>query len=744
MTKLKAICSMLFVVSTATFLASIATLVVPITAQAQTPTLAVNAAATRTTINPSIYGGQDAFNTNALDLALVTQAKMGNVRWGGDTATTYNWENDGANTGNDTVFFFAGNASLTSAPTPGATPDSMISKYRTAYSGIQPLITIPIIPYVNGYWQGTCSFPQASYVTQQSYATFTGTTYPSGGLSCGNGVAASNGQTIQDTNLAYNYVPNTTTIEGGWISHLISTFGSCSGGGVCWYQLDNEPGGWSNTHRDVEYSQPNYTTIASLGETYASLIRSKDSTAAILGPSDFGLWGWVDESPTSDPAIVYYLKQFAAYDATNGVRTLTDLDEHNGIGDNTQTIQYDFDQVRSYWDPTSTYYSQIYANYANDGWPSGISGTSAIQFIPRCQAYAAAYYPGTHCTMSEYEVSHWPAATGIPASGGSGYSLYDTGVLTGAGCTGLDYQVFGVSSGAVTSVHVYGNAAGCSVQNAVTTAKGGTQAGGGTGLTLNLTTVNPEQGGSNVIDAAILADALGVFGYYDLQLADLFDPISITSLGTISVDNCGSGYTVGNGGGLNNGASGTYQVTSVGAGGCVTGVMVNQQGGGNSLATGVATTWYGPGSPSGLTLNITSLGDAEAYTYMLYRNYDGAGHGFGDTSVTSSSTNSTELSVYGATRSSDGALTVMVVNKEATSYSTTLTLSGFAAATSAGTYTYSDANLGGIVAGTTSVSGGVVSYTFPPYSVTEFVFTSSGSSGPPAPTPPTGLVATAQ
>src|SRR5260370_7692209 len=57
----------------------------------------------------------------------------------------------------------------------------------------------------------------------------------------------------------------------------------------------------------------------------------------------------------------------------------------------------------------------------------------------------------------------------------------------------------------------------------------------------------------------------------------------------------------------------------------------------------------------------------------MYRNYDGAKSGFGDTSVLAAVANPDNLSAFAAIRSSDGALTVMAINK-VLSGSTPLTL----------------------------------------------------------------------
>src|SRR5581483_2591088 len=56
-------------------------------------------------------------------------------------------------------------------------------------------------------------------------------------------------------------------------------------------------------------------------------------------------------------------------------------------------------------------------------------------------------------------------------------------------------------------------------------------------------------------------------------------------------------------------------------------------------------------------------GSAVTNGFKMYRNYDGQKSTFGDTSVRATVPNPDELSAFASRRSSDGALTVMVVNK---------------------------------------------------------------------------------
>ncbi len=124
--------------------------------------------------------------------------------------------------------------------------------------------------------------------------------------------------------------------------------------------------------------------------------------------------------------------------------------------------------------------------------------------------------------------------------------------------------------------------------------------------------------------------------------------------------------------------------------------------------------------------------------FEIYRNYDGNKSTFGDTALASTSTNASnadgegQLSVYGALRSSDKAVTVVVINKTYGSLTSTLSLQGlFSPGTSAQAYLYSSANLNAIVGPApvtvTPPSGTspwqIANFTFLAQSITLFVVT---------------------
>ncbi|MGP8060883.1 MAG: glycoside hydrolase family 44 protein [Acidimicrobiales bacterium] len=125
-----------------------------------------------------------------------------------------------------------------------------------------------------------------------------------------------------------------------------------------------------------------------------------------------------------------------------------------------------------------------------------------------------------------------------------------------------------------------------------------------------------------------------------------------------------------------------------------------------------------------------------AFAFRMYRNYDGDGSKFGDTSVSSTSSDQGQLSVYGALRSTDGAMTVMVINKTANDLTSPLDLSGFNPGPQAQVYTYDDANLDAVVPGPDQpVSPTGLTMTYPADSITLLVIppaTTAPSTAPPA------------
>ncbi len=347
-------------------------------AQSGALTLTVDASASRHPISPEIYG----IANYGLDATFAKEIQVPNIRWGGDGTTRYNWQVDSSNAGFD-WYFMGGNGETT--PVPGATADLMVKTYKPA----DALITIPIIPYVNKLAAWNCSFPVSVYGAQQSTNPYV---HPNGD-NCGNSIAT-NGTQLIDNNIYANHIDNTTSLQQQWVQHLVSTFGAAANGGVKFYQLDNEPYGWGNTHRDVMPNGATYPTITQLGQQYAAAIKQADSTALVLGPSDFTLGGWVGNSSQQGGLFAgeYYLQQMGAYDKAHGQRILDYFDEHYYF--NTSTPAAQLASTRTLWDPT----------YNGGTWVEQYDFDGPMQLIPRFRGWISTYYPGTLLSLSEYSI----------------------------------------------------------------------------------------------------------------------------------------------------------------------------------------------------------------------------------------------------------------------------------------------------------------------------------------------------
>jgi len=139
----------------------------------------------------------------------------------------------------------------------------------------------------------------------------------------------------------------------------------------------------------------------------------------------------------------------------------------------------------------------------------------------------------------------------------------------------------------------------------------------------------------------------------------------------------------------------------------------------------LATLWGPPES-----------GQPGAFAFRMYRNVDGAGNGFGETSVRAESADQGRLSSYAAVRAADGALTVMLVNKAAGALTSTVSVAGFAAGPLARVWRYSAASPLAIVREPDlPVSGGALTATLPAASITLLEVRPGVTSPTPTPAP---------
>ncbi|MCC3433565.1 MAG: glycoside hydrolase family 44 protein [Microcoleus sp. PH2017_04_SCI_O_A] len=517
------------IATAAYFKSALAKLAVGI-AQTASPTLSVDVRADRHSISPDIYG----MNDFAIDPALAKELRIPVERWGANHTSRYNWLVDSSNVGDD--FFFVGGGDNKN-PIPG---DS------------KSIVTIPMIGYVNKFSTWNCGFRVSKYGAQEKTNPYI---FPEGDK-CGNGKRP-DGTLITNNNRLDVSIVSNPDFQKAWVQHLVKTHGTAAKGGVQIYQMDNEPSGWGNTHRDVHPEPTSYDELRDRTFQYASMVKATDPTAKILGPSDFGWPVYVDSGVKGDREkhggvwfARWYLQQMRAYEQQKGVRILDYFDEHyypvvddlclaNCPAGDAKTQAARLRSTRSLWDST----------YTDESWIGKYNPPLTI--IPRFREWVKQDYPGTKVAITEY---NWG---------------------------GLESM-----NGALTQ-----------------------------------------------------AEILGIFGREQLDLATLWGPPKSSEPG--------------------------------------------------------------------------------AYAFRTYMNYDGKGSKYGETWVRSQSTDLGQLSIYGAQRTQDGALTLVIINKTSKNLTSNLSLKGFNPGAKAQVYTYSEANLRAIVRqNDLSVSAAGFQATYPANSIT--------------------------
>ena len=489
-------------------------------AQTANPTLSVDVTADRHSISPDIYGMNDF-----IDPALAQELPIPVARWGGNQTSRYNWLVDSSNSGDD--FFFVGGGDNKN-PIPGDSSDKIVKTNRT--NGSKSIVTIPMIGYVNKLSIWNCGFRVSKYGPQEKTNPYI---FPEGDK-CGNGKRP-DGTVITDNNRLDVSIVSNPAFQEKWVKHLVKTHGTAANGGVQIYQMDNEPSGWGNTHRDVHPEAISYDELRDRTYQYASMVKATDPTAKVLGPSDFGWPVYVDSGVKGDREkhggvwfARWYLQQMRAYEQQKGVRILDYFDEHyypvvddlclaNCPAGDAKTQAARLRSTRSLWDST----------YTDESWIG--KSNPPLTILPRFRQWIKEDYPGTKLAITEY---NWGGIASM--------------------------------NGALTQ-----------------------------------------------------ADILGIFGREQVDLATL----------------------------------------------------------------------WGPPKSS----------EPTAYTFRMYMNYDGKGGKYGDTWVRSHSTDQGRLAIYGADRTNDGTLTLMIINKTGKNLTSNLSLKGFQAAGKAQVYTYSEANLRAIV-----------------------------------------------
>ncbi|MBK7782150.1 MAG: glycoside hydrolase family 44 protein [Ardenticatenia bacterium] len=349
-------------------------------------------------IRPEVYG------MNFADPALARELGLTVRRWGGNGTTRYHWEADTSNHAADWFFETLPEDNKDRDRLPeGSAADRFVAAGRAA--GMDTVMTLPLIGWVARPGARSCGFSVAKYGPQAR----TDPWWPD----CGDGHRP-DGSRITGNDPRDANVPADPAFVRRWLDHLVARFGAAEAGGVRYYNLDNEPMLWHETHRDVFPTGLGYDGLLARTLDYARVVKDADPSALTLGPAEWGWTGYLysalDAAPGGAwwqnpkdrrahgdvPLAAWYLRQLRAAERREGRRLLDVFDLHYypqaegvtlaGAG-NAATRARRLRSTRSLWDPS----------YRDESWID-----EPVRLIPRMRDWVAAEYPGTGLAIGEY------------------------------------------------------------------------------------------------------------------------------------------------------------------------------------------------------------------------------------------------------------------------------------------------------------------------------------------------------
>ena len=361
----------------------------------------VDALAGRHPIDARIYG---------LAYASTADLKQLNAplnRQGGNNTSRYNWEANADNRAED--YFYL--SIPYNSPTPGEHADTFIQATRAG--GAEPSLTIPMLDWVAKLGPGRSwlwSYSVAKYGAQAKTEPFR----PDSG----------NGVRLNGTLIAANDPADANLVAGpefqqGWLDHLTQRWGPASNGGLRYDHLDNEPGIWHVSHRDVHPAGATMVEMRDKMIAYATRIKATDPGALVLGPEEWHFYGAIFSGADAQyeaangfrgvypdrtarggsDVFAYLLREMASASSLAGRRLLDVCTVHyypqgGEFGDDVSTATQlrRNRSTRSLWDP----------NYADESWLGDNPLTRNVKLIPRLKQWVAAHYPGTLTGITEY------------------------------------------------------------------------------------------------------------------------------------------------------------------------------------------------------------------------------------------------------------------------------------------------------------------------------------------------------
>jgi hypothetical protein len=341
-----------------------------------------------TPISPDVYG------VAAAPEAFLKNYQVPLNRWGGNTASRYNWKLGNAwNTGHDWFFL---NVAIEDQAWEGFLR-------RSVNAGGRVIVSVPLVGWVAKDTQSH-SFSVNKYGPQLKTAP--------GRADAGNGLHP-DGRMLRGNDPRDASRPADPQFVADWVREMRRRFPDLFAQQRIVLALGNEPMLWDKTHRDVHPLPVSYDEYLGKFIRMAQAIRSVAPLVPIAGPE---LWGWPAYFQSAQdregrtnrdrqkhggrPFLEWFLTQMHRHEQGTGERLLNFLTIHfypqapgvysNAADEKTRLLR--LQSTRSLYDPL----------YRDPSWIK-----ARIELIPRLRRLVNTCYPGLKIGLAEY---HWGGA----------------------------------------------------------------------------------------------------------------------------------------------------------------------------------------------------------------------------------------------------------------------------------------------------------------------------------------------
>lgn len=321
-------------------------------------------------------------------------------RFGGNRLTTYNWENNASNAGND--YRFQNDSYLGGGDIPGEAARMRVAGAAARGAGI--IVTVPMIGHVAKDRDGTRVGTDPATLRSRLAERFV-VSRPRKGAPFATQPDRSDGYVNQDEFVWWLAQSFPGRFESTTRPILVS--------------LDNEPDLWGSTHEEIRpkvdgaHAQLTYDEYVERAVAYSRAIKDVNPAITVFAPAvatwagatTLGRWPTPDPRYGSQFFLDVLLQRMAEAERLSGRRLMDVLDLHwypaAGAGgqeittdDAPQTpalVEARLQAPRSLWDP----------QYDEKSWVSEVQG-GPIRLLPLLREKVAAHYPGTKVAITEY------------------------------------------------------------------------------------------------------------------------------------------------------------------------------------------------------------------------------------------------------------------------------------------------------------------------------------------------------